>query len=167
MPKGKKGFQKGHKDFRTAQGIQQMARKISLVSKGKPKPNLTGDKHPNWKGDDVSYPALHGWVRRKLGKPNECVECGVTNAKRYEWANISGKYKRDLKDWKRLCASCHRIMDLKTTGKSSGYKTHCPKGHEYNEENTARHGTTGFVYCRACNRLRAKRYLSNKVMVNK
>lgn len=32
---------------------------------------------------------------------------------RYEWANISGEYKRELSDYESLCVSCHRIKDLK------------------------------------------------------
>ena len=37
-----------------------------------------------------------------------------------------------------------------------GAKTHCPQGHPYDEENTARRN--GRRYCRACQRERAKRY---------
>lgn len=37
-----------------------------------------------------------------------------TNLKhrQYHWANISRSYKRDLSDWVRLCASCHKKSDL-------------------------------------------------------
>ena len=68
----------------------------------------TDEKNPSWKGDEVGYYGLHTWVARKLGKPKKCNRCGTTKAKRYEWANISREYKRDLSDWERLCASCHR-----------------------------------------------------------
>lgn len=27
------------------------------------------------------------------------------------WANISGKYLRDITDWVRLCVSCHKYFD--------------------------------------------------------
>jgi len=67
-----------------------------------------GETKPNWKGDNVGYGGLHSWLRRKLGIPRKCERCGTTKAKRYEWSNISRKYKRDLSDWIRLCASCHR-----------------------------------------------------------
>lgn len=70
--------------------------------------NKTGEKAPNWKGDKVGYSGLHDWIRKQLGTPNRCEKCGTTKARRYEWANISGKYKRDLSDWCRLCVSCHR-----------------------------------------------------------
>lgn len=65
----------------------------------------------NYKGDEVSIRALHNWVARKLGKPSKCEHCNITNAKRYEWSNISKKYKRDLSDWQRLCTRCHMIYD--------------------------------------------------------
>jgi len=71
----------------------------------------TNNHHHTWKGDDVSYSALHAWVRRKLGKPSLCDECKTRDSKQFEWANISGEYKRNLSDWKRLCSKCHRNFD--------------------------------------------------------
>jgi len=67
-----------------------------------------GKSHPDWKGDKASYVTKHLWVRDHKGTPNKCEKCGTTKAKRYEWANISGKYKRELDDYRRLCISCHR-----------------------------------------------------------
>lgn len=69
---------------------------------------LTGEKSHNWRGDEVGYGALHTWVSKTLGKPKRCDNCKIKNAKRYEWSNISRKYKRDVSDWERLCVSCHR-----------------------------------------------------------
>lgn len=71
----------------------------------------TGNSHPNWKGDKANYYSLHHWVERWLGSPSECENCGTTEASRYEWANISGEYKRDLADWARLCKQCHVLYD--------------------------------------------------------
>lgn len=71
----------------------------------------SGKDNPAWKGDDASYSAKHYWVERQLGKPEVCEECGITTAKKYEWANISGLYHRDITDYKRLCTSCHRLFD--------------------------------------------------------
>ena len=72
-----------------------------------------GDKHHFWKGQNAGYVSLHKWVAKKLGKPSKCAFCKVTTAKRFEWANRSRKYKRDLKDWIRLCKSCHEKYDKK------------------------------------------------------
>lgn len=65
---------------------------------------------PFWKGDNAGYWAIHTWVRKTLGRATKCSSCGETN-KRIEWANISGKYKRDINDWKQLCCKCHAKFD--------------------------------------------------------
>lgn len=72
-----------------------------------------GSEHPNWKGEHVGYRDLHLWIERQLGKPNTCVECGRTNLTGHSihWANLSGEYKRDISDWKRMCAKCHKKYD--------------------------------------------------------
>lgn len=68
-------------------------------------------KSPHWKGDKVGYMGLHRWVRMHLGKPSICEHCGNKDARKYEWANKSGKYLRDLTDWLRLCKPCHKKYD--------------------------------------------------------
>lgn len=83
-----------------------------------------GELNVNWKGDQVGYTALHEWITRILGAPNKCEHCGTLVAKKYEWANISKKYKREKSDWIRLCTSCHRIYDghgIKAAAKRYGY----------------------------------------------
>jgi hypothetical protein len=79
------------------------------------KAKVSGGKNVMWKGDKVGYLALHSWVRRHLGKPNRCDFCGLEeeNGNKFEWANKSGNYLRDLTDWLRLCVSCHRLLDKK------------------------------------------------------
>lgn len=72
-----------------------------------------GKENFNWKGDSVGYSALHSWIRKNKGTPKKCEHCGRTDKKKYEWANISGEYKRDLNDWIRLCTKCHREFDKK------------------------------------------------------
>lgn len=70
------------------------------------------EKSKNWKGDNVGIGALHEWVKRKLGKPNKCDHCGISEEKtNYDWANKSQQYKRELSDWLRLCRKCHIIYD--------------------------------------------------------
>ena len=70
-----------------------------------------GRANVNWRGNKFGYGALHDWIRRVLGMSKKCSKCGTKKAKKYEWANISGKYKRNVKDWIRLCVSCHRFTD--------------------------------------------------------
>ena len=76
-----------------------------------------------WKGDKITYSTLHKWLYKVLGNAQICQNkyCVyprksfdgpiMIKPKGYEWANISGKYKRDISDWMQLCISCHRIHD--------------------------------------------------------
>ncbi|HEC65687.1 MAG TPA: hypothetical protein ENI23_10350 [bacterium] len=80
-------------------------------NKGRKMPQISGKNNCLWKGSEVGYYALHEWIRRQLGKPRKCSKCGTKKAKRYEWANISGEYKRDVDDYIRLCKSCHHKYD--------------------------------------------------------
>lgn len=94
-----------------------LGKKMSAASSEKKRAAMLGRrgdaKNPAWKGDKVGYMGLHNWVRRKLGTPSYCrgKNCDGTS-KRYHWANVSGKYKRDLNDFIRLCISCHLKMDF-------------------------------------------------------
>jgi hypothetical protein len=79
---------------------------------------VVGKKNGEWKGSDVGYRALHHWVVRHLGTPDICEDCGLGGlfGKKIHWANKSGKYKRDLKDWVRLCSKCHKCYDKNMKG---------------------------------------------------
>ena len=68
-------------------------------------------KNPNWKGEFASYSALHYWIYRRLGKAIFCSFDNTHTSTRYHWANISGQYKRDIKDFMPLCPSCHFKYD--------------------------------------------------------
>ena len=74
-----------------------------------------GERLYNWKGDGASYAAIHNWVRCWLGKPDTCESCGASGltGRHIHWANMSGLYKRDVSDWKRMCAGCHRKYDVR------------------------------------------------------
>lgn len=65
-------------------------------------------------GKGGGYGPLHLWVKYHLGRPTTCEHCKKTGlkAKQIHWANKSHLYKRDLLDWIRLCASCHKLYDL-------------------------------------------------------
>lgn len=90
----------------------EIKRKMAESRKGL----ICGKKHYNWKGDAASYIPKHAWIARHFGRPDICEICGAVNIpegkKRwFEWANISGKYKRDRSDWRRLCKKCHAKVD--------------------------------------------------------
>ena len=69
------------------------------------------ERNSNWKGDNAQdISTFHKRLEREKGKPNICECCGNTNAKQYDWANMTGKYS-DSEDYKRLCKSCHIRYD--------------------------------------------------------
>jgi len=68
-----------------------------------------GEKNPAWKGNGAGYASLHYWINRYKPKPKKCEGCG--KIKRLDAANISGKYLRDIKDYKWLCRKCHQKSD--------------------------------------------------------
>ncbi len=70
-----------------------------------------GKNNPCWRGDNAKYHALHYRVRKENGTPQYCEICKtMSKNKKYEWANMTGDYK-NIKDYKRMCAKCHRIYD--------------------------------------------------------
>lgn len=74
------------------------------------------ENHPLWKGENATYITKHKWVVYHKGRPKFCESCGDENKNRYEWANISGKYLRDLDDYIRLCKKCHFKFDGRKFG---------------------------------------------------
>lgn len=104
------------------------------------------------------YVALHKWVREQWGKPTHCEHCGGTEG-RLHWSNISRKYLKVRNDWQMLCASCHVVYDSR--------KTHCPKGHEYTQDNTYKAPAGNQIRCRECNRAIVKQWAKNHVDIIK
>lgn len=88
-------------------------KKISETQTGMKRPFYSGEVNHNWKGENVSYRNLHRWVERYSGKPSRCEHCGSYNlmGRKIHWANISGRYLRNLNDWIRLCVKCHKAFD--------------------------------------------------------
>lgn len=75
------------------------------------KPVLIGSNNPQWRGDRAGYKALHLRVASERGQPMYCTICKCSGPEyKYEWANMSGDYT-DINSYKRLCVSCHRILD--------------------------------------------------------
>jgi hypothetical protein len=58
------------------------------------------------------YTNAHKFIYQKRGKATICEICGVKDRPVYHWANISGFYLHDIKDWKQMCPSCHKLHDL-------------------------------------------------------
>ncbi len=122
---------KGHPSYqsierRESNRLAQIGKKLSKEHKVKISNSLIGNKRSaglydelngHWKGGDVKYTGLHKWVVKKLGQPILCEMCNFDEPnKMHHWANISGKYKRDIKDWIRLCVPCHSKFDRRKDG---------------------------------------------------
>lgn len=75
---------------------------------------VSGERNYAWMGEKVGYRGLHQWVRRLKGKPTRCSHCGKESDRPrvIQWANVDGKYRRNLDDFIALCASCHKYYDL-------------------------------------------------------
>jgi len=82
------------------------------VRENNPNWRKLGEQNHAWRGNNITYKHLHTWIIKQLGVPRLCSNCGTTTAKRFEWANISGEYLRDVSDFKRLCCKCHRVFDV-------------------------------------------------------
>lgn len=99
----------------------------------------------------TEYRQLHYWVEEQLGKPSKCEKCETTVAVRFEWANKSGKYLRDITDWIRLCPPCHRRMDKRRDYWRDEF---CKHGHRLTLDNIYLKKNkvlpTGWVECRTC-----------------
>ena len=91
-----------------------LGKKLSKESIQKRSILQSKENHYLWKGDDVGYAGIHVWINKWYGSPETCEHCQKTGLTGHSihWANISGEYKREREDWKRLCAKCHRLYDM-------------------------------------------------------
>ena len=135
MPKGIKGFQKGHKNFLTRESYKKISKKltgrkhaketrekISIANKGKnfsgvkngikTRFKATGSKGIKLLGKN-GYRNIHKWVEKELGQPTKCEHCGQEGltGRQIHWANVDGAYRKNKYDWIRLCVKCHFIAD--------------------------------------------------------
>lgn len=94
-----------------------------------------------WKGILAGYAAIHISLSKHY-KKESCEFCNKKppEVSRLEWANITGVYTRDRKDYIVLCPSCHRKHDLK--------KEFCKKGHP--RINNIRYNNRGHIVCVKC-----------------
>jgi hypothetical protein len=80
---------------------------------------MKGERNRGWKGDNVSYKGLHRWITLNYGSAKQypCAHCnGKRGKSRMNWANLDGKYSRDISTWAPLCKLCHGDYDKKNWG---------------------------------------------------
>ena len=71
--------------------------------------SISGSKNGQWKETGYGLGSIHEWVIRRKLKPKNCSKC--KKVKSLDLANKSGKYLRNLFDWKWLCRRCHMKED--------------------------------------------------------
>lgn len=140
MPKGypksgknKGWFSKNHPAPHTEEQHAKIGKAVSMTNKGRKLPKWwrkkisqsmrkrTGKMQFKKKLGNTAYLKLHRMMRRLYGAPQLCDKCGRTKpplgkGKTYDyfhWASKAGKYSEDRNDWSRLCAICHRQLELK------------------------------------------------------
>lgn len=101
-----------------------IAQKNSPLQKGKCPFIFKGKDHWNWNENNPSYRAVHQWLYQTYGNANKCENPNciyprkdrrgnmMVKPKQYQWANITGVYSRDIRNFKQLCSSCHKLFDL-------------------------------------------------------
>lgn len=91
--------------------ITSTGRKVSEETRKRKSESMkgknAGDKNASWKGDNVSYKALHSYIRRNKPKPVDgmCEICGIKPW--YDAACVTGIYNRDFNNWQYLCHKCN------------------------------------------------------------
>ena len=80
-----------------------------------------GNKPWNIMDSGYGYQAVHAWLRRKYKKNGVCKVCGKKT--KTQWANITGKYLKDIDNFVEMCRSCHYYEDLKNPKKPKMYQS--------------------------------------------
>ncbi len=101
---------------RSINAIIKKAKKLGLKSELRNKGNgrdNKGSNNPNFGNLKINPTSIgiHGWVRKYKPKLKFCENC--KKEKRLTLANIKNhNYTRNINDYKWLCYSCHKIMDI-------------------------------------------------------
>lgn len=106
----------------------------------------------------AEYNTLHRRMNRIFPRRGRCDFCARVG--RTEYASIGHQYSRWLHDWLELCKRCHDAFDGSPTATRERAKTHCYRGHPFDDENTYLDGD--YRRCRACARDRRRKYREKK-----
>jgi hypothetical protein len=143
----KKYSRKKHKEY------YRIKHNLSLSFIGDYRKLRAGSENNLWLGDKVGYHGKHKWIKKLFGKATHCENNPNHKTKRYEWANITGKYTRNKKDYKQLCVSCYRKFDK---------GNFCIRGHRFTKKNTWIR-KNGWRVCKICQKIRHNRFTKKGV----
>jgi hypothetical protein len=90
---------------------EEYKQKLSEARKGIKIPNTSGDKHWNWKADEIKYGTIHQRVKKKFPKSEHPICMLCKNSPSMDLACITGIYNDGLRNWAWFCHSCHMIWD--------------------------------------------------------
>lgn len=108
MPKGIKGFQKGHSSFLKEENHPKRVeryRKLGLSNRGKPSRNKgkkTGKHSHNWRGGITRTQKKEKIAGRK--KPEQCEICGAMGTICFDHDHKTGKFR----GW--ICHRCNVVL---------------------------------------------------------
>lgn len=94
----------------TQKVVWNLMRRHGVKARTAAKREQRGADNHSWKGDDAGYAAMHLRVQELRGKPSRCAMCDTVEARRFEWANLTGDFSNPY-DYVRLCTSCHHRLD--------------------------------------------------------
>ncbi len=104
-------------------------------------------KYKNYQAHRIIYVLFKGEILKGLEIDHLCRNTLCVNPEHLEAVTHSENMKRGT--------AHYRVVEINTK------KTHCPKGHEYNKENTYRpKGSLNERHCRECNRIKSREYQS-------
>lgn len=84
----------------------------SVESRKKMSDSKKGSRNYNWKGGNASKISKHIYVAKNKPKPEFCEECG--KKRKLNLASLTNhNYTHNPEDYKWLCYSCHKKLDLK------------------------------------------------------
>lgn len=142
--------------------VKLAGKKRSEIAKQHYVPSKLLDRNPMWKGDDVGYYALHGWVKRNMPVQETCEMCNTKSENGWiDLANVTGIYSREFSNWKYVCRKCHRKIDGPGhVVDYTGYKCHVCNSNrtEIRKNGRPRWGyVDGKPICRRCDEIRRRR----------
>ena len=109
--------------------------------------DMSNENHPRWKGDKAKKITLHIWIAKNKPKPKVCEIC--KEERKLNLANIKNhNYTRNINDYRWLCYSCHKKMDM---------GNYCKNGHILDGIDSR-----GKRFCSICKKVYAKKYREKK-----
>ena len=86
--------------------------------------SMMGEQHHKYKGNKANQNVIHRWIEKRKPRPKICEEC--KEERRLNLASLTNHiYTRNIEDYKWLCYSCHKKMDMQCSQCSrKGVKLH-------------------------------------------